>query len=188
MRVHAEGYSGRWEYPDGTVKLHCVKRFRPFGLHELGGKMQRTLMASAKGLHVEKRGVLVRTLTPSFLEDSLNLSLAVENCNQLAIVGAIVTGMGVRRSMASFPWPERFSVILKICRGSMPVAKVERATEQTGALEKAWSKVSPALAIFSILNLAPNLAHGLEVMDELSLKREDNVRPLGPKRETTREE
>ena len=40
----------------------------------------------------------------------------------------------------------------------MPVAKVERATEQTGALEKAWSKVSPALAIFSILGMAPNLA------------------------------
>ena len=47
------------------VKLHSVdRRFRLFRLHELGGKMQGTLMASAKGLHVEKRRVLVRTLAP----------------------------------------------------------------------------------------------------------------------------
>ena len=62
------------------VKLHCVYgRFRPFRLHELGGKMQRALMASAKGLHVEKRRVLVRTLAPrSFSRRFVpGLSLAV---------------------------------------------------------------------------------------------------------------
>ena len=37
----------------------------------------------------------------------------------------------------------------------MPVARVDRATEQTGALEKAWLKVSPSFASFSIFGVFP---------------------------------
>ena len=57
--------------------------------------MQRTLMASAKGLHVEKRGVLVRTLTPRSFSRRFVPGLSLGGMKiviQLAVVGAIVTG------------------------------------------------------------------------------------------------
>ena len=61
--------------------------------------------------------------------------------------------------MASLPWPRRiFGDTENLLWGKYASGQGRAATEQTGALEKAWSKVSPALAIFSILGMAPNLA------------------------------
>ena len=52
-----------------------------------------------------------------------------------------------------------FPMILKATSGAkMPVARVERATEHTGPLEKAWLKVRPSSAIFSTWGIDPNLA------------------------------
>ena len=51
----------------------------------------------------------------------------------------------------------------------MPVAKVERATEQTGALEKAWSKV---VRLGHFLDIGHGSEFGsvvLEVMDGIIL-------------------
>ena len=46
----------------------------------------------------------------------------------------------------------------KPTRGAcIAVAKVVRATEQTGAAEKAWLNVKPSAARFSILGVTPSL-------------------------------
>jgi hypothetical protein len=41
---------------------------------------------------------------------------------------------------------------------NIPVASVERATEQTGAHEKAWLKVSPCAAMRSMCGVTPRSA------------------------------
>ncbi len=146
-------------------------------------------MASAKGLHVEKGRVLVRTLTPGSISRRFvpGFSLGgIKIVIRLAVVGAIVTGFAKQGG----PWLHSlgqggFSVILEASSGGQYASGQGRASNRANrGVGKGMIKGQSGLGHF--LDIGHGSEFGsvvLEVMDGIILgNEEDDVRPLGPKR------